>query len=154
MVSDVFLYFLPRTKFIGHIIQNVLTPSSSSLSAFSSSSACRAAFFAATLAADRNVDRLGDSGSSGCSGGGDSHLLLLLSLLLSLSASAAAAATFAAALIAADRIDCLGDSGTSSSLLALLLSSGNAGNAATIVICRRGGCRHIYACGRMVVFFV
>jgi hypothetical protein len=89
---------------------------------------------------NHNVDRLRDSGSSGCSGGGDSHLLLLLSLLLS---SSAAAATFAAALIAADpRIDRLvGDSGSSSPLLALLLSFDNAGNAATAVPCRRGGCR-------------
>jgi hypothetical protein len=44
--------------------------------------------------------------------------------------SLSAAATFAAALIAADRIDRLvGDSGSSSSLLALLLFLGNAGNA-------------------------
>jgi hypothetical protein len=108
----------------------------------SSSSAFRAAFCAATLAAGRNVDRLGDSGSSGSSGGVDSHLLLLLSLLLSLSA---AAATFAATLIAADCIDRLvGDSGSSSSLLLgllLLVSFGNAGNAATAVLCRGGGCR-------------
>jgi hypothetical protein len=117
--------------------------SSSSVSVLSSSSTFRAAFFAATLAADRNVDRLGDSGSSGCSGGGDSHLLQLLSLLLSLSA-AAAAATFAAALIAADRIDrgLVGDSGSSSSsLLELLVSFGNAGNAVTAVLCHRSGCR-------------
>jgi hypothetical protein len=140
MVSDVFLYFLPRTKFINHIIQNVSTPLLVLCFGFSSSSTFRAAFFAATLAADRNVDRLGDSGSSGCSSGGDSHLLLLLSLLLSLSA---AAATFAAALIAADRIDRLvGDSGSfSSSLLELLVSFGNAGNAATAVLYRRDGCR-------------
>jgi hypothetical protein len=93
--------------------------SSSSLSVLSSSSAFRAAFCAVTLAADRNVDRLGDSGSSGCSSGVDSHLLLLLPLLLS---SSAAAATFAAALIAANRIDRLvRDSGSSSSLLLGLL---------------------------------
>jgi hypothetical protein len=112
----------------------------SSVPVFSSSSTFRAAFFAAALAADCNIDHLGDSGSSGCFGGGDSHLLLLLSLLLS---SSAAAATFAAALIAADRIDRLvGDSGSSSSsLLGLLLSFGNAGNAATAVLCRRVGCR-------------
>jgi hypothetical protein len=143
MVSDVFLYFLPRTKLIDHIINTFCPPhSSSSVSVLSSSSAFRAAFCAVTLAADRNVDRLGDSGSSGCSGGVDSHLLLLLSLLLS---SSAAAATFAAALIAAGRIDRrVGDSGSSSSLLLgllLLLSFGNAGNAATAVLCHHGGCR-------------
>jgi hypothetical protein len=56
--------------------------SSSSVLVLSSSSAFCAAFFAATLAANRYVDRLGNSGSSGCSGGGDSHLLLLLIQLL------------------------------------------------------------------------
>jgi hypothetical protein len=113
--------------------------SSSSVSGFSSSSAFRAAFFAATLATDRNVDHLGDSGSSGYSGGGDSHWLLLLSLLL----SSSAAATFAAALIAADPPinHLVGDYGSSSLLLALLLSFGNAGNAETAVLCRRRGCR-------------
>jgi hypothetical protein len=96
-----------------------------------------AVFFGATLAADHNVDRLGDSGSSGCSDGGDSHLLL--SLLLSLFASAATVA-FAASLIAAGRTDHLGDSGSSSLLLALLLSSGN---IATAVLCHHGSCRHL-----------
>jgi hypothetical protein len=130
-------FLLPSLSIIS---SNTFPPySSSSVFVFSSSSAFRAAFFAATLAADRNVDRLGDSGSSGCSGGGDSHLLLLLSLLL----SSSAATTFAAALIAAGHIGRLvGDSGSSSSsLLELLVSFGNAGNAATAVLCRHGGCR-------------
>jgi hypothetical protein len=95
MVSDVSTSFLVPSLSI--ISSKTFRPHSlSSVLVFSSSSTFRAAFFAATLAADRNVDRLSDSGSSACSGGGDSHLLLLLSLLLS---SSAAAATFAAALI-------------------------------------------------------
>jgi hypothetical protein len=109
----------------------------SSVSVFSSSSVFCAAFFAATLAADGNVDCLGDSGSSGCSSCGDSHLLLLLLLLPSFLASAAGA-TFATALITANRIGQLGDSGTSSLLLALLLASGN---AATAILCRYSGCQ-------------
>jgi hypothetical protein len=125
--------------------------SSSSVSVFLSPSACRAAFFAAALAAGHNVDHLGASDSSGSSSGGDSHMLLSLLLL----SGSAAAATLAAALIAAGRnvVNSLGDSGgsggcDSSSLSARActsysLMSLSSGNPATDILCCRGGCRHL-----------
>jgi hypothetical protein len=69
---------------------HVPQPCLSSVSVFLSSSACRAAAFTASLAADRNVDRcLGDTGrSAGC----ESTLLLWL-LLSSRKGTATALAT-------------------------------------------------------------